>query len=238
MKVIIHTIFISVLLLIMACKKQMANTSKISDLLEFDTLQLQSVFEVFLIQGTENNIKIEGAGKIIDAVDFKIINNTLTIKNDFKHNWLYPKNNKVKLYITVNQISKIIATETCDIKSLNALTGNEIGLLMASKYNAADLELACNTFYYWNNFPCGGQIRLKGKVNELKIWNVALMAIDAQALTTNFALVTNASKGDIKVNCTQKLTYKITGSGNIFLKGNPSQIDKIEESASGRLIIE
>ncbi len=216
----------------------MANTSKISDLLEFDTLQLQSVFEVILIQGTENNIKLEGASKIIDAVDFKIINNTLTIKNDFKHNWLHPKNNKVKLYITVNQISKIIATETCDIKSLNALTGNEIGLLMASKYNAADLELDCKTFYYWNNFPCGGQIKLKGKVNELKIWNVALMAIDARDLNTNFALVSNASKGDCSVNCSQKLTYKITGSGNIKVRGNPTQIEKQEGSDSGRLIFE
>jgi hypothetical protein len=238
MKQLLYSALLFNLLWISACKKQMETSAASYALTEFDTLKLESVFEVFLIQGNENSLRIEAAKKILEAIDFDISNNTLKLKNTFKGSWRYPQKNKVKLYITFNQISKIYVNESCHIKTMNALKGNEIGLIMGSKYNSADLELDCSTFYYWNNFPCGGQIKLSGKTNELKLWNVALMAIDARALRTNFALVNNASKGNCSINCTQRLSYKITGSGNIIVKGNPPQIEKVEESASGRLILE
>jgi Putative auto-transporter adhesin, head GIN domain len=237
MKSLIYIAIVLFLGIIFSCKKDLQTVSKEMSLDEFDTLQLRSVFEVYLIQGTENKIRIEGAKKMVNDIDATISNNTLKLKNNFKQNWLYPKSNKIKLYITVNQISKIYAIESCHIESMNALTGNEIGLVMASKYNEANLELNCNTFYYWNNFPCGGRINLKGQVNELKIWNVALMAVETRELSCNYALVYNGSKGDCIVNCAQKLTYKISGSGNIQVFGSPAVIEKVESNGEGQLII-
>jgi hypothetical protein len=202
---------------------------------EFDTVTFNSSFEVFLIQGSENSIKIEGAERIIDEIDFTITNNILTIKNSFKHGWLHPSKNKVKVYLTVNQISRINANETCNIKSVNTLVGTEIGLVFTGKLNEAALDLNCNTFYYWNNFPCSGKVTLSGNTNELKIWNVALMAIDAQNLVSNYVLVDNASKGDCKFTCIQTLDYSISGEGNIYVSGNPSTIIKTAESSTGKL---
>ena len=69
---------------------------------EFDTLTLNSVFNVELIQGTTNSISIEGAEKIIEKVDFNIENNTLTLLNNFKGYWIYPKKNKITVKLTVN----------------------------------------------------------------------------------------------------------------------------------------
>jgi hypothetical protein len=207
-------------------------------LAEFDTITFNSAFEVYLIQGNENIIKIEGAEKIIKKVDFSISNNTLILKNNFKGSWLYPNKNKIKLYITVNRLSRIKALETCNIQTMNTLIGTEIGLVMASKLNEATLDVNCNTFYYWNNFPCGGKIKLSGIVNELKIWNIALMAVDAKDLVSNYVLISNSSKGDCKVNCLQYLTYSILGEGNIYLYGNPQTIVKVEESSTGKLIIQ
>lgn len=205
---------------------------------EFDTLTLNSVFEVHLIQGTENKIRMEGAKKIVENITVSIENNTLHLENNYHGNWMHPSKNKVKLFITVNQISRINANETCNILSDNTLTGDEIGLVMTSKLNEAALDVNCNSFYYWNNFPCGGRIKISGNTNDLKIWNVALMAVDASALIANYVTVDNASKGDCKVTSLQALTYKITGEGNLYVKGNPSEIMKIEESSTGKLILE
>jgi hypothetical protein len=238
MKSVISIVIISFFVLATGCRKQKGNTSKVFSLAEFDTLKMESVFEVYLIQGNTNSMKLEGAKQIVENVSIEILNNTLKIRNAYKSNWLHPSNNKIKLYITVNQISKIVASESCQIRTLNALIGNEIGLIMASKYNSAELELDCKTFYYWNNFPCGGQIKLSGKTNELKIWNVALMAIDAKYLEAENVLISNTSKGDCKVTCRKQISYKIAGTGNIYLNGNPPIIEKIEESSSGKLILE
>lgn len=221
-----------------SCSKSMEQQTIETPLAEFDSLVLNSVFDVYLVQGTENSIKLEGAKKILENIDYTIANNTLTIKNNYKGNWIHPKNNKIKLTITVNQISLISANETCNIKTVNTLIGDEIGLVLTSKLNEATLDVNCNTFYYWNNFPCGGRIKLSGNTTELKLWNVALMAIDAYDLIANTVLIDNASKGDCKVYSTQSLTYSIKGEGNIYVKGNPSTIVKVEESSTGELILE
>ena len=238
MKLVIYIALLLGFIGINSCKKSMNSTIIEKSLEEFDTVTFNSSFEVFLIQGTENKIKIEGAERIIDNIDFTIKNNTLTLKNSFKHGWLHPSKNKIKVYLTVNQLSRINANETCKIQSINTLIGTEIGLVFTSKLNEATLDLNCNTFYYWNNFPCGGKVTLSGTTNELKIWNVALMAVDAQNLVSNYVLVNNASKGDCKFTCLQTLDYSITGEGNIYVSGNPSSIIKSGESSTGKLILQ
>jgi len=238
MKYLLYIALLLFALINSACSKSMEQQTIEKPLGEFDSLVLNSVFDVYLVQGTENSIKLEGATKILENIDYTISNNTLTIKNNYKGNWIHPKNNKIKLTITVNQISRISANETCNIKTVNTLIGDEIGLVLTSKLNEATLDVNCNTFYYWNNFPCGGRINLSGTTNELKLWNVALMAIDAYDLQANTVLIDNASKGDCKVFAAQSLTYSIKGEGNIYVKGNPASIIKVEESSTGELIVE
>lgn len=235
---ILYILVISGLFMLVSCQKTMEYKTINKSLEEFDTLTLNSVFNVELVQGTENSISIEGAERIIEKVDINIENNTLTLVNKFKGNWIHPKKNKVKIVLTVNGLSRINANETCNIQTLNTLSGDEIGLVMTSKLNQATLDVNCSSFFYWNNFPCGGKIVLSGNTNELKMWNVALMSVDAKALTTNVAMVDNASKGDCKINCLQKLTYKLSGEGNIYVSGNPTEVIKIEESSTGKVIFE
>ena len=54
-----------------SCQKKMEPGVINVALEEFDTLTLNSVFNVELIQGTTNSISIEGAEKIIEKVDTK-----------------------------------------------------------------------------------------------------------------------------------------------------------------------
>ena len=221
-----------------SCKKQLTEETFEKTLGEFDSLVLNSVFEVHLIQGTENKIKIDGAKKILEKITISIENNTLKLENQYNGNWMRPGKNKVVVFITVNKLAKITANETCNILTDNTLIGDEIGLVLTSKLNQATLDLDCETFYFWNNFPCGGKVTLSGNTNILKIWNVALMAVDASKLHTHTALIENASKGDCKIFSTQSVTYTLTGEGNLYVKGNPAEIIKLEESSSGTLILE
>ena len=219
-----------------SCEKSMEKVTVERSLEEFDTLTVKNVFEIFLTQGTTNSIRLEGAKKIIENIDVRVENNTLILDNLYKGNWVHPKKNKIYVYITTNGLTRINSNETCNIQTTNALTGNEIGLVMTSKLNEATLEVNCNSFYFWNNHPCGGKLVLKGNTNELKLWNFALMSVDATELTAQISSVENHSKGDCRVHCLNKFTYSILGSGNIYLTGNPPEIIKIEESSTGKLI--
>jgi len=225
------------LLLLFSCKKHEPITTEHS-VSEFDTLVLSDVFDVNLIQGTENSVKITGSKQFIDDVSWENKDNTLTIYNNAKHKWLHPKTNKINLEITVNGLSKIVANETCTIKSTNTLIADELGLILKSKLNHAALDISCNTFYYWNNFPCGGTVDLRGNCQKLKVWNYALMQINASELHASTALIENYSKGDVRVWCTDTISYKINGSGGIRVKGSPSTQLNLGGTGNGLFTLE
>ena len=230
-------IFFSFLLIFFtACKKaEMVHIENTCP--EFDTLVLADVFDVDLIQGNQNRIAIEAYETFANKVRWKVKNNTLSLYNDNKNRWLKPSTNKVKLIITVNNLSKIVANETCSINSRNPLNGNEIGLVLKSKLNHANLMLNCQKFYYWNNFPCGGTLALSGNCHELKLWNYALMQVDATHLNASVVRALNASKGSILTSCTDSLYYQIEGSGNIEVYGNPTFVNELAGGGIGNLIL-
>jgi hypothetical protein len=221
---------------LISCEKENIDATSILPLNAYDTLTLNSVFDVELIQDTVNAIEISGTARSIEKILIEQENGHLKLTNTYKGNFLHPSKNKIQIKLHTDGIRLIKANETCYIHSSIPLTGEEIGLVMASKLNEANLVLNCGSFYYWNNFPCGGKITLSGETNDLKLWNVALMTVDAQALTCKTALVENASKGDCKVTCLEQLTCALRGEGNIYLWGNPPNITVIEQSSEGQLI--
>jgi len=91
-------------------------------------------------------------------------------------------------------------------------------------------------FYYWNDFPCGGLLTLSGKAESLKLWNYAILSVDAKYLTAKTAIVENNSQGDCTVNVGEKLNYSITNKGNINLYGSPTEIIEGVLNSSGQLI--
>ena len=91
-------------------------------------------------------------------------------------------------------------------------------------------------FYYWNSSPVGGDLTLSGHADLIRLYNGSLLSIDASQLVTHDALIANGSQLDIHVYADQHLYYTITGTGNIYLTGNPAVIDAGPITSSGKLI--
>lgn len=223
--------------LLWSCKKNNPEGSIYNDLGDFAEIQLSSNFDVYLIEDTVFSIEIKGFQKSISKVEYSIVSGILKIDNKQKYKFTHPKTNKVTLYIHSKPLQKLTSNETCYIRTVNPITSNDFGLVFKSKANFAELELAGNIFYYWNNFPCGGKLILSGSTNELKIWNTAILSVDAKSLTANYAIVENSSKGLCEVNVINKLEYSLLGDGNIDLYGNPPIKNEIAKTGKGELVI-
>ncbi len=229
-------ILLCIICLVLSCKKEIIIKSRILALEPFEQIELNDAFDVFLTEGNTYSIEIIGDEKMIEYVDLKVENNILAIENKRKVKWISPTKNKIQIYVTSLPLKKITADEGCNIQTLSPITSTEFGLVLTGKSNQANLELNGNTFYYWNNFPTGGKLTLSGKTEVLKIWNFAIMSVDAKNLTSKYAIVENSSKGDCEVTVLNKLEYKISGEGNIQLYGEPSEIIENGLFSSGRLI--
>lgn len=228
-------IFISVILF-NSCKKDRLTDNIYSDLLAFNEIELNSTFDIYLKEDSSFSINIVGDKSIIENVTYKIENKVLKINNDSRFKWLTPKKNKIEIYINSKPLKRVSANQTCFIRTLSPITSDEFGIVLSNKANQASLELNCKIFYYWNNFPCGGKLTLNGKTEFLKIWNYAIMSVDARNLNANNAIVENNSKGNCDVTVLNRIEYSITGEGDINLYGSPSEIVEKQMSSSGQFI--
>jgi hypothetical protein len=163
-------------------------------------------------------------------------NQKLIISNRKSSLWTRPKTDPPKLIISGKGLTRIEAKETCTIKSLNTITTETFGILLGGKLNIAELMLDCKNVYYWNTSPVGGKLVLKGKAENVAIYNGALMEVDAVELPCDLATVYNGSKSDVHVFVRSKLDYSISGTGNIYLSGSPGEIVAGELYSTGRLI--
>ena len=204
----------------------------------YNHLKINSSFDVFLKQDSSSTISIEADEDMIKEIDLTYDNDTLIISNNLEKNWLKPTSTIPKITIYFSEIAEIKVNEKCFVKSINTIKQHYFGLVLGSKTNAAELEMNCKNFYFWNNFPCGGQLKLKGKVNNIKLWNFALMSIDAKQLTVKNAIIENSSSGDVSVNVADTMNYKIYGAGNVICTPKPKVILNNGQLGEGNFIIE
>ena len=225
-----------ILFFTLSCKKDKIWDEKEISLPCFKTIRIEDSFDVYLIQGTIYSVKFVADEKVIDDLNCLVTDSTLVVTNGFSGKWMHPKIAKAKVYITCDNPYKVNLKETCMLRTVNPITSPEFWLVAESKLNNADLDLNCGRFNFYNNFPCGGKVTLKGNCANLNLWNFAIMAIDAKELSAVNAIVQNNSKADCHVNVVNKLDYEITREGNIYLYNNPIQLVETGISGSGQLI--
>ncbi len=227
---------LSFMLILLSCSKNNERQSRTVKLSDFEEIEVNNSFDIYLVEDSCFSIEIIAHEDIIDNISSSITDNTLELSNSSSLSWLSPKDNKVDLYIHSKPLKKVYLNETCHLQTLSPITSHSFGLIMRSKTNQATLTLDCNNFYYWNDFPCGGKLTLNGKTESLKLWNFAILSVDAKYLIAKTAIVENNSQGDCIVNVSEKLNYSITNKGNINLYGSPTEIIDGVLSSSGQLI--
>jgi hypothetical protein len=228
--------YIIILFLFISCGNDEEMSNVYYETEAFEYVELDDAFNVYVEEDSTYAVEIIATEDNLLQINVEVENGVLRITDNRKNKWMSPENNRVEVYIKAPPLKKITAAEGCHIKSLSPITSNEFGIVFTGRVNEADLELNCGTFYYWNNHPCGGRLTLTGEVNMLKIWNFALVSVDAKTLTAGSALVENSSKGDCVVTVLNRLEYSIAGEGNICLYGNPEEVIENEVSSTGRLI--
>ncbi len=210
-------------------------TSETYPLPDFDTIVFDDVFHVYLNQDTINYITINGFENLVPSIKYTVENKTLRIQNTNMCLWTKPKKNKITLTINFSNISRIDVGKSCKIRSVNTITGEKFGLVLKDKLQDVHLKLNVDEFYFWNDFPCGGVLKLEGNTNILTLWSTALIHIDAQNLNSKIAKVESDARSDMHIRVLEELYCTIKHIGNIYYYGNPDIIE-FTDKGDGMLI--
>jgi hypothetical protein len=141
---------------------------------------------------------------------------------------------RIGVYIHFSKMGNLNISEPCNVKSLNAITGNFV-VSVGSDIAEVDIELNNDNFFFYTNKHTAGSYLFKGQCNNCTLWGFYATKIDASNLKTRTMSVLNSSIADFTVNVEEKLSVEIQNSGNVIYSGSPIvQIDSL--SGSGRVI--
>ena len=205
------------------CIVGMFNSMYAQDLLEknigeFHTLKVFDRIEVELIKSDKNSLFVYA--EYDDKLDILNKDGVLKIRTDFDK---LLSGQDIKILLHYKAIDIIDVNEGGELHSKNTINQFEIEV---NAQEGGIVSLLLDTKFTQIKASTGGQIKLSGKSKKIDISVNTGAKCDAKDLVTAVSKTTLLTGGEIKVNSSEANTSKITGGGNIYIYGNPKNVDK------------
>ncbi|WP_053992270.1 GIN domain-containing protein [Mangrovimonas sp. TPBH4] len=172
------------------------DTSQSRELPTFTKIESEGVFELHIIQSSDQLVEITADNNIIHLVKTEVSNNTLKLYLDEDKNY---RDITVKATIQAANITSIKNSGTGDITVM-------------------DVDLAGN-FNIDNSGT--GDITMYGISEGLSLTNEGTGEFHGFDFFIDHGNIKIEGSGDCEVNCSNQLDVNIEGSGNIYYIGNP-----------------
>lgn len=195
----------------------------------YDEINVSGFFDVELISGKEGNITIKGEENIIPLIKVEVKDNVLKIYTERNIN--INSNKDLVLTVPFEQISSVTLSGSGDVESKNTIVASNFNAKLSG---SGDLTLDVKATNIDTSLSGSGDVAVTGKTDNFASKISGSGDVDAVNLIAKNVNVTISGSGDIKVNCTDSLYARVSGSGNIEYKGDPQKKDT-KVSGSGEI---
>jgi len=197
--------------------------SKTRSISDYDKVSLKGSLDVALVYGEEGSIKIEAESNLIEHIVTKVEGNDLKIHVEKGYN-LNPSNGR-KLLITVpfKELSKVNVAGSGDINSYDTIKTNGFEINITG---SGDVKLGLEAEDVKVLITGSGTAALTGNTNLLACNVTGSGDLYATKLKAKNVDASVTGSGNIKVDVTEFLKARVTGSGDIDYSGNPIKEDK------------
>ncbi|KQB42246.1 head GIN domain-containing protein [Flavobacterium aquidurense] len=198
---------------------------------DYDVIKVSGSFDVDLVAGKEGKIIVKGEENLVAAVKVEVENNILKIYVEKGSNIRPSIGKKIEITVPFQKISEVNLSGSGNIMSKDAIKTDKFSAKLAGSGNF-NLDVDSNTLEL--NLSGSGNIRLKGTSDSLTTKLAGSGNIDTTNLKAKNADVNVSGSGNSRINCIERLTARIAGSGDIKYTGNPEKRD-VKVSGSGSI---
>jgi hypothetical protein len=197
---------------------------------DYDGVKCAGSMDYILIAGTEGKIKLEGESNLLKHIITENKGNDLIIKVEKGVNLSPSWNKTIKITIPFKDISSVSLAGSGDLWNEDKITTNNFNVSLAG---SGDVTLNIDASSIEGSLAGSGDITLKGNTNNLTLRLAGSGDIHAFGLQSNHTEASIAGSGDMEIVSHQSLKARVSGSGDIEYKGNPSKEDtKVSGSGS------
>lgn len=204
----------------------------------FETVFVYTGIGLVIKQGSEYKVEVKSGENLIDDIEVKVENNTLTLKDKTTCNWVRDYGQTI-VYVTAPNLTDIHSKTEQDIKSDGVLTYPIIRLY------AMDLTDGAGTGDFIFEVDNGQLVVANNNVSRFYITGNTQEALlnfydgngrlEAQNLNTNIAKVFHRGSNDMIIKPIQSVEGDLFSTGNLILLNTPPIIN-LTEHYQGRVI--
>jgi hypothetical protein len=198
---------------------------------DYDGIKISGFFDVNLVAGKEGKITIKGEENLLSSIKVEVEDNTLKIYiESFKN--IRPSSGKdIQITVPFEKISNVALSGSGNIQSKDVIKSDK---LLAKLSGSGNFNLAIDSNEFELNLSGSGNVNLRGTADNFTTKLSGSGDIDAGSLKSKNVDVNVSGSGNSKVTCNEKLTARVSGSGNIKYAGNPEKRD-VKVSGSGNI---
>lgn len=202
---------------------------------QFRTVLLMDNINLILSQSNKNRLVVEAGSNLMGKIVTEVENDSvLILKNDNRCNWVRSFDKPVNVYLEFKQLELIEYRSIGDVSNADTLRLDSLSVDV--KEGAGKIELLIKTPLVYCNLHYGtADIFLKGFADLSYVFGDGFGRIDNRDLNASQVFVTNKSSNDMYLNARLRLGATIENIGNIYYRGNPSEIE-LQRTGSGELI--
>jgi len=197
---------------------------------DYDAVMVSGFFDVDLVDGPEGQLTLRGEENLLDHIVTEVKGGDLVIKVEKGLN-LQPSTWKEGIHITVpvESISAVSLSGSGDIVGKKTLKSSNFTTNMSG---SGDITLTVDTDNIEASMSGSGDINLSGRTSNFEVRISGSGDVKAYDLEADNVEATVSGSADIKVTVNGELKARVSGSGDIHYRGNPTKIDS-KTSGSG-----
>ncbi len=225
MKKYVYPFLFSVLvLLFVSCISIDSSAQKETrDLPEITKISFAISGHLYIRQGDKQSVVLEGED--LDEIITDVSGSRLKIKRK-NNNWRW-NNKRVDVYITVRKLEGLSVSGSGKITGESKFVTGEMDISVSG---SGDVELDLEADAIDTGISGSGKIQLTGSVNTMDISISGSGRMSAEDLHTERCKISISGSGSCRIYVTKEIDAHVSGSGNIYYRGDP---DKVYHHASG-----
>jgi hypothetical protein len=192
----------------------------------FDVLKASGVYELKLLQGNKESVKIIADENLQEYVNVRNDGNKLVIDMDKMKNKNLKSKNKMKVYVTFKKLKELDLKTVGNVGSEDQLSFEDLDLTNKSVGNV-DLKLTANKLDMDNSSV--GNVKLSGKAQDAVIKNNGVGSLEAGSFIVQTMNIDNTGVGSAEVYADKNLKVKDSFLGKVKNRGNatPRKMNKV-----------
>ncbi len=191
---------------------------------EFTRISMRGIGKIYVDQGKEQKVVIEGDEISINRITTNVTDGKLAI--DVGRDWVeklsagfdFFSSSDIRFHITVKKLEELEITGVADVE-IKDIKAKDLKLKMTGASSVKVFNLDADSLKA--EIPGAGKIVTDGKVNDLAVTLTGAGNFSGHKLKSKTAKVTLSGVGSVQLWVTGELDVTITGVGSVEYYGNP-----------------